>query len=75
MRFLDVAGSRNGEFPGKSDDLDTSGRGWTARHRIRNQQVSGSSPLAGSRFSPYFSDTYERKPGSASVASARVGCT
>ena len=40
-----------------------------------NQQVSGSSPLAGSKLSPYFSDTYDHKPGSASVASARVGCT
>ena len=48
MRFLDVAGSGNGEVPRKSDDLDTSERDWTARHRIRNQQVSGSSPLAGS---------------------------
>ena len=42
---------------------------------ISNQQVSGSSPLAGSRLSPCFPDTYERTPGSASVASARVGCT
>ena len=42
---------------------------------IRNQQVSGSSPLAGSSFSPYFSESYGRHPGSASVASARVGCT
>ena len=33
---------------GKHDDLDTSGRGWTGYIRIRNQQVSGSSPLAGS---------------------------
>ena len=40
-----------------------------------NQQVSGSSPLAGSSFSPYLSNTYEHRPGSASVASARVGCT
>ena len=48
MRFLDVAGSGNGEFPRKNGDLDTSGRGWTGYIRIRNQQVSGSSPLAGS---------------------------
>ena len=48
MRFLDAAGSGIREFPRKNDDLDASGRGWTARHRIRNQQVSGSSPLAGS---------------------------
>ena len=46
MRFLDSAGSGNGEFPGKNDDLDASGRGWTAHNVIRNQQVSGSSPLA-----------------------------
>ena len=32
----------------KTTDLDTSGRGWTAHNVIRNQQVSGSSPLAGS---------------------------
>ena len=37
--------------------------------------ADGSSPLAGSSFSPYFSGTYERTPGSASVGSARVGCT
>ena len=48
MRYLDVAGSGIREFPRKNDDLDTSRRGWTARRRIRNQQVSGSSPLAGS---------------------------
>ena len=40
-----------------------------------NQQVRGSSPLAGSICTPYVSDTYEHTPGSASVASARVGCT
>ena len=34
--------------PSKMVDLDTCGRGWKARHGIRNQQVSGSSPLAGS---------------------------
>ena len=33
---------------GIASDLDTSRTGWTARRRIRNQQVSGSSPLAGS---------------------------
>ena len=48
MRFLDLAGSGNREFPRENDDLDTSGRGWTGYIRIRNQQVSGSSPLAGS---------------------------
>ena len=32
----------------KTADLDTSERGWTAHDVIRNQQVSGSSPLAGS---------------------------
>ena len=32
----------------KTADLDTSGRGWTAHNVIRSQQVSGSSPLAGS---------------------------
>ena len=46
MRFLDVAGSRNGEFPGKSDDLDTSGRGWTARHRILNLHAGHRSEVA-----------------------------
>ena len=35
MRFLDSAGSGNGEFPGKNDDLDASGRGWTAQYRTR----------------------------------------
>ena len=40
-----------------------------------NQQVSGSSPLAGSRFTPYRSVIYEHTAGSASVASACVGCT
>ena len=35
-------------FRGENDDLDASGRGWTAPNVIRNQQVSGSSPLAGS---------------------------
>ena len=40
-----------------------------------NQQVSGSSPLAGSSLSPYCSETYGRTPTSTSVASARVGCT
>ena len=48
MGFLDAAGSGIREFPRKNDDLDTSGRGWTGYIRIRNQQVSGSSPLAGS---------------------------
>ena len=48
MRFLDAPGSGIREFPGKNDDLDASGRGWTAPNVIRNQQVSGSSPLAGS---------------------------
>ena len=48
MRYLDVAGSGIRRFPRKNDDLDTSGRGWTGHIRIRNQQVSGSSPLAGS---------------------------
>ena len=48
MRYLDVAGSGIRRFPRKNDDLDTSGRGWTGYIRIRNQQVSGSSPLAGS---------------------------
>ena len=42
---------------------------------IRNQQVSGSSPLAGSRFSPSFSETYRLPPNFGLVASARVGCT
>ena len=32
----------------KTTDLDPSGPGWTAPNVIRNQQVSGSSPLAGS---------------------------
>ena len=32
----------------KTTDLDISGPGWTAYNVIRNQQVSGSSPLAGS---------------------------
>ena len=48
MRFLDAAGSGIPEFPKKNDDLDISGRDWTAHDVIRNQQVSGSSPLAGS---------------------------
>ena len=48
MRFLDAAGSGIRQLPGKNDDLDASGRGWTAHNVIRNQQVSGSSPLAGS---------------------------
>ena len=48
MRFLDAAGSGIREFPRKNDNLDASGRGWTAPNVIRNQQVSGSSPLAGS---------------------------
>ena len=48
MRFLDAPGSGIREFPMKNDDLDASGRGWTAQDVIRNQQVSGSSPLAGS---------------------------
>ena len=48
MRFLDAAGSGIRELPRKRADLDTSGRGWTGYIRIRNQQVSGSSPLAGS---------------------------
>ena len=74
MRFLDAPGSGIREFPEETTDLDTSGCGWTAHNVIRNQQVSGSSPLAGSRFAPYLADTYEQKPGSASVASARVGC-
>ncbi len=48
MRYLDAAGSGIREFPGKNDDLDATGRGWTAHNVIRNQQVSGSSPLSGS---------------------------
>ena len=49
MRLLDAAGSGIREFPEKNANLDTSGRGWTAHNAIlRNQQVSGSSPLAGS---------------------------
>ena len=48
MRFLDAPGSGIRELPRKNDDLDASGRGWTAPNVIRNQQVSGSSPLAGS---------------------------
>ena len=75
MRFLDAPGSGIREFPEETTDLDTSGCGWTAHNVIRNQQVSGSSPLAGSRLSPYFSATYGRTPTSSSVASARVGCT
>ena len=75
MRSLDVAGSGILEFPKKNDDLDTSGSGWTAPNVIRNQQASGSSPLAGSSFSPLFSGVYGRTPTSASVASARVVCT
>ena len=47
MRLLDAPGSGIREFPRKNDDLDASGRGWTAPTVIRNQQVSGSSPLAG----------------------------
>ena len=42
---------------------------------IRNQQVSGSSPLAGSRFSPLFAYLYWDSPRAAVAASARVGCT
>ena len=61
MRSLDTTGSEIREFPQQNDDPDTSGRSWTVPNVIRNQQVSGSSPLAGSRFSPYFSDTYERQ--------------
>ena len=37
----------------------------TGRVAIRNQQVSGSSPLAGSRFTPFVSDTYRRTPRAA----------
>ena len=49
VRLLDAAGSGIREFPEKNANLDTSGRGWTAHNAIlRNQQVSGSSPLAGS---------------------------
>ena len=40
-----------------------------------NQQVSGSSPLAGSIFTPYFAKTYGCPPRAAFVAFARVGCT
>ena len=42
---------------------------------IRDQPVSGSSPLAGSSFSPYWAAPYWRTPTLSSVASARVGCT
>ena len=48
MRYLDAAGSGLGEFPKEMGDLDACGRGWTTHNVIRNQQVSGSSPLAGS---------------------------
>ena len=74
MRFLDVAGSGNGELPRKSDDLDTFGRDWTAHNVIRNQQVSGSSPLAGSSLSPLFIDSYWHSPRATFAASSRVGC-
>ena len=46
--FWDVAGSGIREFPKENADLDASGRGWTGYIRIRNQQVSRSSPLASS---------------------------
>ena len=36
MRFLDAAGSGIREFPSKNDDLDASGRGWTAPNVIRS---------------------------------------
>ena len=48
MRSLDTTGSEIREFPQQNDDPDTSGRSWTVPNVIRNQQVSGSSPLAGS---------------------------
>ena len=48
MRFLDTAGSGIRKFPEQTTDLDTCGRRWTVHNVIRNQQVSGSSPLAGS---------------------------
>ena len=43
--------------------------------RIRNQQVSGSSPLAGSRFSALVRETYGAPPRAADGTPARVGCT
>ena len=48
MRSLDTTGSEIREFPQQNDDPNTSGRSWTVPNVIRNQQVSGSSPLAGS---------------------------
>ena len=52
MRSLDTTGSEIREFPQQNDDPDTSGRSWTVQNVISNQQVSGSSPLAGSRLYP-----------------------
>lgn len=42
---------------------------------IRNQQVSGSSPLAGSSLSRLFTERYGTLLRAAFVTSARVGCT
>ena len=44
------------------------------RALIRNQQVSGSNPLAGSRLSPLFSVIYGRTPSATVAAPTRVGC-
>ena len=50
-------------------------RGLVSVVSLRNPQVSGSSPLAGSSLSTCFTDIYGHSPRAAFVTSARVGCT